>query len=259
MSWDVTEPGPAPERVVDDDVEVGALRDHAPDILSPIDESAPVSGHRPPSEGIRWAEAPEHDWAAAASRIMPVLRPIGASGTALSTLDQEALAREALKSHASPLVDPGPVDLSIAYAMRAESFDVLVNADHLLAWGIEPAVLRAAALENLGLWSASAPWDDELSGERRLLSSETGEGSDAARILLPEVRQHLADELGSTGRVLIGLPDRQLLVAGSLRPGDEEFATLFATFVAEHSEDADEPIDRRVFELVDGDLRPYAA
>jgi len=237
-----------------------AWRDQAPDIHTPIDEGAPVSGHHPPtSEGIRWAEAPEHDWTAAASRIMPILRPAGAAGTALSKLDAEALAREAQKSHASPLIDAGPVDLSIAYAMRAASFDVLVNADHLLAWGIEPAVLRATALENLGLWSAVAPWDDELSGERRLLSSETGEGGDAARILLPEVRRHLAEELGAAGRVLIGLPDRHLLVAGSLRPDDADFAELFATFVAERTEDADEPIDRRVFELVDGDLRPFAA
>ncbi|HKB28522.1 MAG TPA: hypothetical protein VKC59_05825 [Candidatus Limnocylindrales bacterium] len=237
-----------------------AWRDQPPDIHTPIDEGAPVSGHHPPtSEGIRWAEAPEHDWTAAASRIMPILRPAGAAGAALSKLDAEALAREAQKSHASPLIDAGPVDLSIAYAMRAASFDVLVNADHLLAWGIEPAVLRATALENLGLWSAVAPWDDELSGERRLLSSETGEGGDAARILLPEVRRHLAEELGAAGRVLIGLPDRHLLVAGSLRPDDADFAELFATFVAERTEDADEPIDRRVFELVDGDLRPFAA
>jgi hypothetical protein len=44
-----------------------------------------------------------------------------------------------------------------------------------------------------------------------------------------------------------------------VRPGDEEFATLFAEFVVEQSGGADEPIDRRVFELVDGELRPYVA
>ena len=236
-----------------------AWRDHAPDIHRPIDDRAPVSGHRQPSEGVRWADAPEHDWTAASSRIMPILRPPGTAGTALSGLDPEALAREALKTHASPVLDPGPADLAVAYAMRAESFDVLVNADHLLAWGVEPAVLRATAIENLGLWSAGAAWTDELSGERRLLSSETGEGGDAARILLAEVRRHIADELGSAGRVLVGLPERHLLVAGSLRPGDDEFASLFATFVVEHSGGADEPIDRRVFELVDGELRPFAA
>ena len=56
------------------------------------------------------------------------------------------------------------------------------------------------------------------------------------------------------GRILIGLPERHLLTAGSLRAGDDEFAVLFADFIVEASGGADEPIDRRVFELVDGRL-----
>ncbi|HLX34501.1 MAG TPA: hypothetical protein VKR30_04590 [Candidatus Limnocylindrales bacterium] len=261
MSWDITEPEGEPVRPepkLDLDFEEGALRDRPPDFLTPIDEHAPVSGHRAAvGEGIRWADAPEHDWLAASSRIMPVLRPPGSSGTALAGLDREALAREAMKPHASPLIDAGPADLAVAYAMRAESFDVLVNADHLLAWGIEPAVLRQTALANLGSWSADAPWNDELSGERRLVSSETGEGADAARILLPEVRRHLTEQLAGNGRIIVGLPDRDLLVAGAVRAGDEAFATLFSDFVVEQSGGADEPIDRRIFELVDGELQPY--
>lgn len=264
MDWDRTNPiedgAERPEPKLDLEFEEGALRDRPPDFLSPIDENAPVSGHRRAAgEGIRHADAPEHDWGAAAGRIMPVLRPTGSGGTALAGLDRDALAREGMKPHASPVVDEGPVDLSIAYALRAESYDVLVNADHLLAWGIDPAALRSAALENLGSWSSEAPWSDEVSGERRLVSSETGEGGDAARILLPEVRAHLSEQLGGAGRVLVGLPDRDLLVAGSIRPGDEDFAALFADFVVEQSGGADEPIDRRIFELVDGELRPYVA
>jgi len=264
MDWDITDPTGEIEHIARHepapDLEEGALRDRPPDFLTPIDENAPVSGHkRVAGEGIRHADGPEHDWGAAAGRIMPVLRPTGSGGTALAGLDREALAREGMKPHASPVVDAGPADLSIAYALRAESYDVLVNADHLLAWGIDPAALRTAALENLGSWSSEAPWNDEVSGERRLVSSETGEGGDAARILLPEVRAHLSEQLGGAGRVLVGLPDRDLLVAGSVRPGDEDFATLFADFVVEQSGGADEPIDRRVFELVDGELRPYVA
>jgi hypothetical protein len=263
MGWDSSDPesgAERPEPKLDYEYEEGALRDQPPDFLKPIDESAPVSGHRPPlSEGVRWADAPEHEWSAAASRILPVLRPPGTHGVALAGLDREALAREGFKSHAQPVIDPGPADLAVAYAMRAESFDVLVNADHLLAWGIEPAVLRQTALDNLGQWSSEAPWSDELSGERRLVSSETGEGGDAARILLPEVRRYLAGELGNGGRVVVGVPDRDLLIVGTVRPGDEEFATLFADFVVEQSGGADEPIDRRTFELVDGELRPYVA
>ena len=59
-------------------------------------------------------------------------------------------------------------------------------------------------------------------------------------------------------RILVGLPDRHLLTAGSLRPDDDDFAALFADFVVEQSGGADEPIDRRVFELVDGRLVEFA-
>jgi hypothetical protein len=48
------------------------------------------------------------------------------------------------------------------------------------------------------------------------------------------------------------------MTAASLRPGDDDFATLFAEFVIEQSGGSDEPIDRRVFELVDGRLVEFA-
>ena len=123
---------------------------------------------------------------------------------------------------------------------------------------MEPSAIQDAALRNLAAWSATAPWTDEVSGERRLISSDTGNGWDAARILLPEVIAHLTAELGPVGRILIGLPERHLMTAGSLRPGDEDFATLFGEFVIEQSGGSDEPIDRRVFELVDGRLVEFA-
>ena len=113
-------------------------------------------------------------------------------------------------------------------------------------------------MRNLAAWSATAPWTDEVSGDRRLISSDTGAGWDAVRILLPEVVAHLVEELGGSGRILVGVPERHLLTAGSLRPGDDDFAALFAEFIVEHSGGADEPIDRRVFELVDGRLVEFA-
>ena len=109
-------------------------------------------------------------------------------------------------------------------------------------------------MANLRAWSATATWTDEVSGERRLLSSDTGEGWDASRIILPEVSGAAEQRADPVGRVLVGLPERHLLVAGALRPGDDEFAGLFAEFIVEQSGGADEPIDRRVFELVDGQL-----
>jgi hypothetical protein len=64
----------------------------------------------------------------------------------------------------------------------------------------------------------------------------------------------LTRELAPVGRVLVGLPERHLLIAGALHPGDDEFSGLFAEFIVEQSGGADEPIDRRVFELVNGHL-----
>jgi hypothetical protein len=236
-----------------------AWRDTAPDPLAPIDPDAPVSGHvRAPQTHTAAMDTPEHDWSHAVGLIFPTFRPVGTQGVKIDEVDPEALASMTGRGHVAPLVDEGPAGLPVVYSLKAGGFDIIVNGEHLLSWGIEPAAIQDAALANLAAWSASAPWTDEASGDRRLLSSDSGEGWDAARILLPGVREHLARELGSSGRVLVGLPERHLLVAGTLRPGDEEFAKLFADFVVEQSGGADEPIDRRVFELVGAQLVEFA-
>ena len=239
----------------------GSLRDAAPDPLAPIDAGAPVSGHVPApaeSHAASIAESPEHDWSAAEGLIYPLLRPAGTQGLEISTIDAAALAADSTRSHSQPLVDEGPAGLVVVYAMQGSGFDVIVNGDHLLSWSVPASAVQDAAFRNLASWSAGAAWTDEVSGERRLISSDTGDGWDASRILLPQVCQRLAAELGSGGRILVGLPERHLMVAGALRPGDDEFAALFADFVLESSGGADEPVDRRVFELVDGRLVEFS-
>lgn len=235
-----------------------SIRDAAPDYLAPIEEGGPVSGHVPAPESIgSAADTPEHDWARARDLIYPAFRPVGTQGLAVEDIDRDRLVSSTL-SHAQPILDQGPAGLPVVYTIDAGAFDVVVNGDHLLSWGVGPAEVQDAALANLARWSTSAPWTEEVSGERHLVSSDTGDGWDAARILLPEVVDHLVRELGPHGRILVGLPERHLLTAGSLRTGDEDFAALFADFIVEHSGGADEPIDRRVFELVDGRLSEFA-
>ena len=217
-----------------------------------------ISGHQPPPEpGDAFkaqSEAPEHDWAAASTQVFPALRPVGTQGIQLADLDPAQLATEGQKKHALALLDAGPADLVIAYVLRAPAFDVVINADHLLTWGISAETLRDTAMANLRAWSATAPWTEEGSDGRHLLSSDSGDGADAARILLPEVRDHLADQCGGPARILVALPDRDLLLAGSLNPGDAEFGGLLQSFVLDIYDGAHEPIDRRLFELV-GDQR----
>jgi hypothetical protein len=236
----------------------GSLRDAAPDLLAPIDESAPVSGHIvPPERQSSLMESPEHDWAHAATLIYPAFRPVGTQGVHLGDVRPETAAVQTSRARVAPLVDDGPAGLPVVYTLRATGFDVVVNTDHLLSWGVVPGAVQEAALRNLAAWSGSAPWTDEVSGDRRLLSSDTGDGFDAARVLLPEVRDHLRRELGPDCRILVGVPERHLLVAAALCENDEDFAALFSEFVVEQSGGADEPIDRRVFELVDGQLVPF--
>jgi hypothetical protein len=237
-----------------------SLRDAPPDILSPIDESSPVSGHvRAPETSTSPVETPEHDWSIARDLIRPAFRPVGTQGLAVEGFDREKLAQHSMQSHSQPLLDDGPAGLPVVYAIPAGGFDIVVNADHLLSWGIEPAELQDAALRNLATWASNAPWTNEVSGERRLISSDTGDGLDAVRILLPDVARYLAQELGQGGaRVLVGIPDRHLLTAATLRPGDEGFFAMFSEFIVEQSGGADEPIDRRVFEIVDGRLVEFS-
>jgi hypothetical protein len=233
-----------------------AYRDAAPDVLSPIDPSAPVSGHVPgaPKPAASIADSPEHDWTAASEIIFPSLRPPGTTGLVMEEIDAAALSADAARSHSQPLFDEGPCGLVVVYSLPADGFDVIVNGDHLLSWGVAPEAIQQAALRNLEAWSKRAAWTDEASGDRRLISSDTGDGWDASRILLPEVLDHLAREFAGAGRILVGVPERHLLVAGALGSDDESFGGLFRDFVVEHSGGADEPIDRRVFELVDGHL-----
>jgi hypothetical protein len=230
------------------------FRDSAPDVFAPIDADSPVSGHQPaPAQTTSAVDSPEHDWQLAKAMVVPAFRPVGTQGLPLESIQLDTLLARAAQSHAQPIIDDGPASIPVVYVIPAAGFDVVVNGDHLLSWGIEPKDLQDAALANLSAWSATAPWTDETSGDRRLISSDTGDGLDAVRILLPEVTAHLRNALGE-GRILVGLPDRHLLAAALLRSGDDDFVGMFSEFVVEHSGGADEPIDRRVFELVDGRL-----
>jgi hypothetical protein len=194
--------------------------------------------------------APEHDWAAAARVVRPALRPLGTTGV-------DGRERLVPQSHGAPgrtVVSAGPAGLPIVYVIPAQGFDVLVSVEHLLAWGVGPEEVQAAAMANLSAWSTEASWVDEADGHRRIVWSDWGEGMDAARILLAEVREQLVEGLAPARRIIVGLPERDLLIAAALAEGDEDFAVMFANYVADRARSADDPIDGRIFELVDGDL-----
>ena len=242
----------------------GDLRDTAPDFLAPIDAVGAGSRPRPAapeSTATSIAESPEHDWAAAEALLFPLLRPAGTQGLAVDRARRgRASPREASRSHAQPLLDEGRASLPVVYAIHAGGFDVIVNGDHLLSWGVDVAEVQDAAhaqprrlvgdrgLDRRGLRRAAA---DLVRHGRRL-----GCRADpAARGPRHSSSPSSAAPAGSS----IGLPERHLLVAGALRPGDDEFAApVRRVRRSSSSGGADEPIDRRVFELVDGQLVEFA-
>ena len=174
------------------------IRDTAPDYLAPIDDRAgqrPHPGARSPTTSA--ADSPEHDWAHARDLDLPGV-PAGRDAGPRHRLVRSRRRSPAhgAQSHAQPLLDVGPAGLPVVYTIDAGAYDIVVNGDHLLSWGIEPSEIQDAAMRNLALVGDGA-WTDEVSGDRRLVSSDTGDGWDAARILLPEVVAHLTTELGS--------------------------------------------------------------
>jgi len=106
--------------------------------------------------------------------------------------------------------------------------------------------------------SDSTPWEEEVEGGRRLLVSVSGERWDASRILLVGVRVYLERELGKGARVIVAMPNRHILVAGSLLPADPGFMDDLRSFVATEAAGADEPVDGRLFELFEGGLAELA-
>jgi hypothetical protein len=194
--------------------------------------------------------APEHDWSAASKVIRASLRPVGTTGT-------DGRDLRVPSGNAGPgksIVAEGPAGLPLVYVLPGDGFEVVVGVEHLMAWGVGPDEVHAAAISNLEAWSDEAGWEDESNENRMITWSGAGEGHDAARILLPQVRNRLGALLGSGRRILVGLPERDLLIAAGLVEGDAEFVALFAEYVADRALAADNPIDGRVFELVDGEL-----
>ena len=222
--------------------------------------SAPVSGHIAGAR-VERRRRPTRPSTTGRAPATSSIRPSGRSGRRASrsrTIDRDALAAHATQSHAQPLLDEGPAGLPVVYTIDAGAFDIVVNGDHLLSWGIEPpsSRTRRCATSRAGRRPRRGPTRSPASGASSAptpATAGTPPGSCCPRSSTTSSRSS-----GAAGRILIGLPERHLLTAGSLRPDDDDFATLFADFIVEQSGGADEPIDRRVFELVDGRLVEFA-
>ena len=195
----------------------------APDYLAPIDDvgagQRPLAGAR--GDRRRRSTRPSTTGTRARDLHLPGVpagRDAGPRDRDASTAT--SLAAHGRQSHAQPLLDDGPAGLPVVYTIDAGAYDIVVNGDHLLSWGVEPAEIQDAAMRNLGRWSATRAVDRR--DLRRPPADQLGHRRRLGRRPDPAARGRRAPRRASSaphGRILIGLPERHLLTAGLAAPG----------------------------------------
>ena len=101
---------------------------------------APVSGHVPPPESRHRDRRVARARLGTRQRaVFPAFRPVGTQGLAVESFDRDTLAAHAAQSHAQPLLDQGRRGCRSSTRWMPARFDIVVNGDHLLSWGVEPS------------------------------------------------------------------------------------------------------------------------
>ena len=158
------------------------------DYLAPIDPSCP--GERPPP-GPRTARRRHHErrntTGHARDLLYPAFRPVGTQGCpcSRSTASRLAIARgaRAMPSRSSTKARRAARRLHIEPARSTSS-----STATTCCRGVSSRqTSRTPRSRTSRPGRQTAPWTDEVSGDRRLICSDTGNGWDAARILLPDV------------------------------------------------------------------------
>lgn len=113
-------------------------------------------------------------------------------------------------------------------------------------WTVEE--LHELALGNLEIKAAGTPFVFGGEGDRSLIISQTNDSYDAARILIPSLRDEIAAHLA--GRMLFAVPNRDFLV--TLGDADPDFVREIAGIVSNDYEGRPHPLSPHLYQ-VDGD------
>ncbi|MDT3379960.1 DUF1444 family protein [Labrys neptuniae] len=133
----------------------------------------------------------------------------------------------------------------IAYALDQGERYALVTTDDLKTWGVDADAIHEAALAGLEAASGKLAIEAERSAKGRgaYATILTSDGYDAARLLLPSVRQRLLQALGSD-LAIAGIPNRDFLVAWT---PDFSARAGFAAKVSEDSKSRSHPLTDELF------------
>lgn len=152
---------------------------------------------------------------------------------------------------------PLPFSRSLLEGFVIDSEDTFqyVTADHLKKWGVERKQVVDAAYENLKSQCDSLKLDCSRANGRgakgKYLTIAITDGYAAARILLPQVRSRIEQELGHP--CFIAIPNRDFLIAWSYDFSNDE---KFRNQVRRDFHYRDHPLSPRVYRLNNMQLAP---
>lgn len=161
--------------------------------------------------------------------------------------------RQADKQKISLARQPLVGDLSVVYVADTPTSMRFLTDEDIAKNNLTVAQLHELTLANLARKTANTGYMVAGEGERTLVISQTRDSYDAARILLPDIRQQVMEYLG--GRLLFGIPNRDFLIM--LSDQEPEFVAEIASQVARDYESQPHPLSPRLYTVEDGQFTEY--
>ena len=142
---------------------------------------------------------------------------------------------------------PFPGRLAVIYAVDGDDAFTLVRPADVERWGTTVAELHELALDNLlAQTNEEEPRLCEPSGGQQLCGWASGDGYDAARLVVPELRDQIVDELG--GPAAYAVPMENVFIALALEvleTGNTE--QLFRIKLQRDFQTSDDPLSPEIF------------
>jgi uncharacterized protein YtpQ (UPF0354 family) len=153
-----------------------------------------------------------------------------------------------------PAQTPFPGRLAVLYVVDAEDAFTLVRPEDVERWGTTVGELQELALDNLLVQTnEDEPLLCEPSGGQKLCGWASSDGYDAARMLVPELRDQIVEDLG--GPAAYAVPMENVFIALALdvlENGNTE--ELFRVKLQRDFQTSDDPLSPDIFVERGGEL-----
>ncbi len=157
----------------------------------------------------------------------------------------------------SPVHRPFVASLVITYVLDMPQYRAYVNADMLAKMTRSPRitfdVVHEYALENLRRRTTSRSYETHGLGDKTMIVCETHDGYAATRVLVPDLMAKWAERI--PGRMLIGIPNRDFLIAFSNR--NPLHVAAIAGQVRQDAAERDHPLCAGLLVWDDGQITEY--